>query len=179
MLFLLHILNDMLYPDCKDQLINFSPVTIFKYGIIQRVFGFNRKVPWPVHWTSCIKAVKKIVPGSRFPGMSRSCYLDGRNGIKIGNNVWIGPGVSIISMNHHAHDFQLYKEERPVSIGDNCWLGSNSIILPGVCLGEHTIVGAGAVVTKSFPNENQVLGGNPARVVKQLSPYGNAPEMTI
>lgn len=99
------------------------------------------------------------------------CYIDGRNGIVLGDNVWVGPRVSIISMDHDLLDYTQYKTERPIRIGKNSLLTTNSIVLPGVELGPHTVVAAGAVVTKSFPEGNQVLAGNPARVIKQLPNY--------
>ena len=57
-----------------------------------------------------------------------------------------------------------------VEICDNCWIGSNSLILKGVTLGNNTIVGAGSVVTKSFP-ENVIVGGNPAKIIGTLHEY--------
>jgi len=59
----------------------------------------------------------------------------------------------------------------PTQIEDNCWIASNVIILSGVMLGPHTIAAVGAVVTKSFPEENQVICGNPAMIIKKLLPY--------
>lgn len=144
---------------------------ILKCFFFQRVFGINRKVPWPVHWTSEVKAFEKIQRGTETPGSMLGCYIDGRNGIVLGDNVWIGPRVSIISMDHNLLNYNHYKVEKPVVIGRDSLLTTNSIILPGVELGPHTVVAAGAVVTKSFPEGNQVLAGNPAKVVKQLSSY--------
>ena len=56
----------------------------------------------------------------------------------------------------------------PVVIGDYCWIGMNSLIMPGVTLGPSTIVGRGSVVTHSFPDGYVVIAGNPARVIKTL-----------
>ena len=140
-------------------------------GLVQKVLGFNRKVPWPVHWTSKIKSHEKIKPGSRCPGLSPGCYLDGRNGIVIGKNVWIGPNVSLISMNHNTNDYEQYIKDSPIIIGDNCWIGASVIILPGVKLGNHIVVGAGSVVTKSFSGNNILVAGNPAKKIKNLSNY--------
>ena len=75
-------------------------------------------------------------------------------------------------MNHDSTDFNRYLTADPIVIGENSWIGSSAIILPGVKIGSHTIVAAGAVVTKSFPGSDQVLAGNPARVVKKLARYG-------
>jgi hypothetical protein len=137
----------------------------------QKVLGFNRGVSWPVHWTSKISMPENIDPGTRTPGLSMGCHIDGRNGIKFGKNVWVGPRVSIISMNHELNDYDSYVTQEPVIIGDNCWLATNSVILPGVELGEHTIVAAGCVVNRSFPKGNQVLAGVPAKIVKKLDNY--------
>ena len=140
-------------------------------GIIQKVLGFNRKVPWPVHWTTKVKSHEKIQPGSRCPGLSPGCYLDGRNGIIIGKNVWIGPNVSLISMNHNTNNYENYIKDPPIIIGNNCWIGASVIILPGVKLGSHVVVGAGSVVTKSFLDTNILIAGNPAKRIKSLGDY--------
>ncbi|MEM5469864.1 MAG: acyltransferase [Sulfitobacter sp.] len=138
----------------------------------QKILMNNRQVRWPVHWTSKITSPHKIHRGSRYPGLSMGCHIDGRNGIRFGNNVWIGPKCTIISMNHNVQDFENFIQEGPIVIGDNSWLGANATILPNVNLGEHTIVAAGAVVTKSFLQGNIVLAGIPAKIVKHLPPYG-------
>ena len=147
---------------------------LLKHFVIQKILRVNGHVPWPVHWTSTIKDVHKITKGTRFPGLSSGCHIDGRNGIVLGGNVWIGPRVTIISMNHDVTDFNKYVTCDPVIIGKNSWLGTNAIILPSVVLGEHTIVAAGAVVTKSFVEGNQLLAGCPARVAKKLGKYCDA-----
>ena len=144
---------------------------LIKTTIMQKLVGFNRKIPWPVHWTTLIKSHEKIVPGSRCPGLSPGCYLDGRNGIVIGDNVWIGPSVSLISMNHDLITFQKYINNPPIIIGDNCWLGASTIILPGVKLGNHVVIGAGSIVTRSFEDNDILIAGNPAKKIKNLDKY--------
>lgn len=145
--------------------------TMIKFLVIQKLLRINPKVPWPVHWTSKISSPHLIIRGSRFPGLSAGCHIDGRNGIEFGENVWIGPRVSIISMNHDPNNYDNYLKAPPIVIGRNSWLATNSVILPGVQLGAHTIVAAGAIVTKPFPDGNQLLAGNPAKVVKKLDAY--------
>ena len=165
------IINKIMYPKYD---VNNSPIhkiIIFIFGFQQKILGFNRHVPWPVHRSSTVKECSKIYPGTRAPGFSKNCHIDGRNGIVFGNNAWVGPNVKIISMNHDLNNFNEYTNGKPIKIGDNCWLGASSIILAEVQLGEHTIVAAGAIVTKSFPEGNQVLGGNPAKVLKKLPAY--------
>ncbi|WP_348719460.1 acyltransferase [uncultured Alcanivorax sp.] len=151
---------------------DFPILLLLRFFIVQKIIGLNRKVSWPVHWTSRVTEPTKIVRGTRCPGMSMGCHIDGRNGIVFGRNVWVGPRVSIISMNHDINDYEEYVQESPVIIGDNCWLGANSVILPGVEIGDHTVVAAGSVVTKSFPGSDQIIAGVPAKVIKRLAPYG-------
>jgi acetyltransferase-like isoleucine patch superfamily enzyme len=145
--------------------------TLVKAFVIQKIFGINRAITWPVHWTSKVSRPDKIERGTRFPGLSMGCHIDGRNGIKFGRNVWVGPRVSVISMNHDQNNYHEYVECGPIIIGDNCWLATNSVLLPEVELGPHTLVAAGAVVTRSFPEGNQLLAGVPAKVIKKLAPY--------
>ena len=170
-LYIIKIINKIFYPNFNLETTTISQITILKIGFIQKILGFNRKVPWPVHWSSTVAPSDKIIPGSRTPGMSQGCHIDGRNGIEIGENVWIGPYVKIISMNHDVSDYTRYIKAKSIKIGNNCWIGAGAIILPEVELGEHTVVGAGSVVTKSFKESNQVIGGNPAKIIKKLSKY--------
>ena len=64
----------------------------------------------------------------------------------------------------HAKIFA-FDYRNPIRIGNKCWIGANAIVLPGVSLGDHVIVGAGAIVTKSFPS-NCTIAGVPARIIK-------------
>jgi acetyltransferase-like isoleucine patch superfamily enzyme len=144
---------------------------LMKCFIAQKLFRINSHVPWPVNWTSEVKGHEKIIRGTETPGSTLGCYIDGRNGIELGDNVWIGPKVSIISMNHDLLDYNSYKSVGPIRIGRDSLLACGCIILPGIELGSHTVVAAGAIVTKSFPEGNQLLAGNPAVVVKKLDDY--------
>lgn len=90
----------------------------------------------------------------------------------IGDYVLMGPNCTIYARNHEFSDvnipikFQGYQKERPVTIGDDVWIGANVTILPGVKIGSHSIIGACAVVTKDVP-EYAIVAGNPA-VVKKM-----------
>jgi Hexapeptide repeat of succinyl-transferase len=88
--------------------------------------------------------------------------------IFIGRGSFIASNVGIITANHDLYDLDKHQEPKDVRIGTNCWIGMNSVILPGVVLGPRTIVAAGSVVTKSFATGNCVIAGNPAKVIKQL-----------
>lgn len=150
----------------------FSQFLLINQVFVQKFMRINYHVSWPVHPSSKIIDPQKIDRGTRCPGLSIGCYIDGRNGIVIGENTWIGLYVSIISMNHDYHDYNQYIIAPPIIIGKNVWLGSHCIILPNVKLGNHVVVAAGAVVTKSFEENNILLAGVPAKIVKRLSPYG-------
>jgi hypothetical protein len=149
----------------------YSMKMILVMVFFQKILRVNGDVQWPVHWSSRVLQPDNIQRGTESPGYMPCCNIDGRNGIVLGENVTIGPGVSIISQNHDVCDFDRYIAQGPIRIGRNSWIGAGAILLPGVELGEHTVVGAGAVVTKSFVEGNQVIAGNPARVVKKLGEY--------
>jgi bifunctional N-acetylglucosamine-1-phosphate-uridyltransferase/glucosamine-1-phosphate-acetyltransferase GlmU-like protein len=159
-------LNHLFFPKWMKKQKFDNQLLIFKCGFSQKILRRNSHVSWPVNRTSEIKSPENIDPGSRAPGLSLCCYIDGRNGIRIGDNVWIGPRVSLISMNHDDKDYSKFVKDKPIIIGDNCLLTANSVILPGVELGANTIVASGAIVSKSFPEGNVVLGGIPAKVIK-------------
>jgi acetyltransferase-like isoleucine patch superfamily enzyme len=137
----------------------------------QRFLGNNAGAYWPMHYSSSVSYPKNILVGKGVcPGYMPGCYLHGLNGILIGDYTFIAPNVGIMSANHDLYDLRKQTEHSPVVIGKYCWLGMNSMILPGVELGDFTIVGAGAIVTRSFKEGYCVVAGNPATVIKRLEP---------
>lgn len=168
---LAYIILGCFYKELSKKDSNYSVKRLFCYAYKQKICGYNRKTPWPVHFTSQIKCPEKIKRGTKYPGYAKGCYIDGRNGIIFEENVITGPNVSMISQNHDTNNFNQYHSGKPILIRKNSWLSAGCIILPEVELGEHTIVAAGAVVTKSFPEGNQIVGGNPAQVIKKIGPY--------
>lgn len=104
-----------------------------------------------------------------FPGDSPGVYINAINGVQIGDYTNLGPNVGIISANHNFLDNEAMDQAGPIIIGRHCWLGKDANILPGVILGDFTIVGAGAIVTRSFTEGYCVLAGNPARKIKELN----------
>lgn len=99
--------------------------------------------------------------------------------IMIGQNVLIGPNVQVYTATHplsakervilnQEPDYAPYLTKAlPVSIGDNCWIGGNSVILPGVSIGENTTIAAGSLVSKDIP-ANVLAMGSPAKVIREL-----------
>ena len=90
--------------------------------------------------------------------------------IYVGDRTKLGPGVIIATAGHPILPELRQKAMQynmPVRIGSNCWLGAGVIVLPGVNIGDNTVVGAGSVVTKDLP-ANVVAVGNPCRVLRQI-----------
>lgn len=139
--------------------------------LFRRILRQNRGVAWAVHHTSTLHNPEKIRRGKGvYPGDSPGVYINAYNGIDIGDYTNLGPGVGLISANHDLINNEAAKAAAPIRIGKFCWLGKDATILPAVELGDFTIVGAGAIVTKSFPEGHCVLAGNPARKIKELNP---------
>lgn len=104
--------------------------------------------------------------------IQQCCTFFGRSGITIGNEVFIGPKVNLITINHDPDpENRSATYGRPIVIEDKVWIGINSTILPGVRIGYGAIVGASSVVTKDVPAMT-VVAGNPARVVKKIETTG-------
>lgn len=90
--------------------------------------------------------------------------------INIGVNCFLAPGVHIYTATHPLNPIERISGTeygKPVSIGDNVWIGGRSIINPGVKVGNNVVIASGSVVTKDVP-DNVVIGGNPARIIKQV-----------
>jgi galactoside O-acetyltransferase len=91
--------------------------------------------------------------------------------IFVGDNVMFGPNVTISAGTHPIHPNLRRKKAQynvPIYIEDNVWIGAQSVVLPGVHIGENTVIGAGSVVTKSIP-ANVVAVGNPCRVIREIN----------
>lgn len=92
--------------------------------------------------------------------------------VTIGDDVQIGPNVQLLTPTHPVEPGlrrDKWEAAQPIVIGDNVWLGGGVIVCPGVSIGENTVVGAGAVVTRDLP-ANVVAVGNPARIIRHLKP---------
>ena len=92
--------------------------------------------------------------------------------VKIGSHVNLAQGITVTALNHNFDDTQKRIDEQgvstiPVTIEDDVWIGANAVILPGVTIGNHCVVAAGAVVTKDVP-PHSLVAGVPAKVIKQI-----------
>jgi len=144
------------------------PIT-FSMWLAQKVRGINRECYWPVHFTSLVYSPKNVYVGvETSPGYMPGCYIQAEEKIYVGDYSQIGPSVGIISANHDVYDCRVHELGEPIRIGRYCWIGMHAVVLPGVELGDFTVVGAGSVVTKSFPEGYCVIAGNPARIIRRL-----------
>src|ERR1035437_6366375 len=94
--------------------------------------------------------------------------------ITIGNDVMLAQNIVMSGLNHGYQDITIIPHKQPVTkkkiiIEDEVWIGANSVIIAGVTIGKHAVVAAGSVVTKNVPAYS-VVGGNPAKVIKQYNP---------
>lgn len=148
-----------------------------------RIFPLSRKIR--VYYTS--KVLKITLGGDKaffedniYIGNCNNLFI-GKNcqinenvflqSVKIGDNSLIAPNVSILSKSHEyiRNDTPIIdqgdKDDKPVIIGSNCWIGRSVIILPGVKIGDNSIIGAGSIVTKNIA-ANVVAAGNPCKTIK-------------
>ncbi|WP_067144802.1 sugar O-acetyltransferase [Pseudotamlana agarivorans] len=127
--------------------------------------GENLFIEPPFHcdYGSNIKAGKNLF-------MNFNCCVLDVATVTIGDNCMFGPHVQIYTATHPL-EFKARNSgkeyAKPITIGDNVWIGGNATICPGVTLGNNVVVGSGAVVTKSFPDD-VVVAGNPAKIIKSI-----------
>jgi acetyltransferase-like isoleucine patch superfamily enzyme len=151
------------------------PYNIFIINLVfQKLFRIDYNCKFSKNFTSRVLCPEKIVIEKdslsvlKSFALSGGCYIQGCEGIHIGEGTIWSFNVSIISQGHDLDDFSKIPETNPIKIGKNCWIGANSSILPGVVLGNNTIVGANTVVTKSFKDGAVVIAGTPAKIIRKL-----------
>lgn len=170
---LLGWLTRWLYPQYYRPKFGYMPHLLLhlRYTFFQKILRINGRVPWPVHFTSQILHYKNITKGMMVdPADTMGCYINAKNGVVFGSNIEMGPGTKIISANHDLSDYRVAKKAQPIVIESNVWIGANVVILPGVHIGENTIIGAGSIVTKDIP-ANSIAVGNPCMPIKEKPPY--------
>ena len=119
---------------------------------------------------ACINnAVGDVIIGD-YTRIGLHCTIIGP--VNIGNHVNLAQGITVTALNHNFADGELRIDQQgvstqPVSIGDDVWIGTNAVILPGVTIGKHVVIAAGAVVTKDIP-DNSLAMGVPATVRKSI-----------
>lgn len=133
---------------------------------------YNPKVPWPCSPFISIGNWKNIHfhPDDINNFQVRGIYYQtwGDADIFIGEGTYIAQNVCLITQNHNLYNPEKRGVAKDIKLGKKCWIGANAVILPGVILGDHTVVGAGSIVTKSFPDGHCVIVGNPAKKIKDL-----------
>lgn len=145
------------------------PFNVFKQQLIFKLIGLkhgkNILVEPPFH---CDYG-KHIEIGDNFYANTNCTMVDVAK-ITIGDNVFLGPNVTLCTAGHPIHHKARntrYEYGIPVTVGNNVWLGAGVIVVPGVTIGDNTVIGAGSVVTKDIPS-GVVAVGNPCRVLREI-----------
>lgn len=119
---------------------------------------------FPPFYTDCGKNIKL----GKNVFINSCCQFQDQGGITIGDDTLVGPKTVIATLNHHQNpDKRANLIPKPVKIGSKVWIGANVTILPGVTIGDGAIIAAGAVVNKDV-EENTIVGGVPAKLIKRL-----------
>ena len=138
-----------------------------RMALNKEIFGSCGKNVW-------IVPPMKLAVG-KYISIGEGCYFNAGTTfiddwkIEIGSNCLFGPNVTLcttghpISPNHRMDGMYSF----PIKIGNTCWIGANVIVLPGITIGDHSVIGAGSVVTKDIP-ANVVAAGNPCHVLRQI-----------
>ncbi len=160
---------------------------------VDKLYDFNATRPTELHKREAL--LKEM-----FAEIGENCYIEppfhanwGGHHVHFGNNVYanfnltmvddthiyvgdctmFGPNVTVATAGHPIDPelrAKAYQYNIPVHIGKNCWLGAGVIVLPGVTIGDNTVIGAGSVVTKDIPS-NVVAVGNPCKVLRPISEH--------
>lgn len=141
--------------------------------LVKRTFGGTKKHVY-IEPSISFDYGYNIFVGENFYCNFHNVFLD-ICPIRIGDNCMFGPNVQLYTATHPIEPAKRnsgVELGKPITIGDNVWIGGSAVIVPGVTLGDNVVVAAGAVVTKSFP-DNVVVGGNPAQIIKTIEEDSN------
>ena len=137
--------------------------------LISRLFGDIGKSTWIEPSFYCDYGYN-ISVGDNFYSNHNLVILDVCE-VKFGSNVFIGPNVGIYTAEHPLDVVprnKMLEYGKPISIGNNVWIGGNTVVLAGVTIGDNAVIGAGSVVTKDIPS-NVVAVGNPCKIIKYIN----------
>ncbi|HON93628.1 MAG TPA: acyltransferase [Sedimentisphaerales bacterium] len=138
-------------------------LTLYGYKV------FHKKVR--VHGFFKVMNPRNVQIGDNL-SINHGVFIQARNKICLGNNVTLSPYCMLLDSGLNVDDIWKSRDyarhiDGTIIIGDGVWIGGGAIVLSGVSIGPHSVVGAGSVVTKSFP-EGVVIAGNPARVIREV-----------
>lgn len=143
---------------------------IWRSIFFQKILRINSNIPFPVSHNMSLSTHRNLefdiddINNFQMNG----CYFQNFKGkIVIGKGTYIAPNVGIITVNHDLANLDGHGKGADVVLGKKCWIGMNSVIMPGVTLGDNTTVGAGSIVTKSFVDGNVIIAGTPAKVIRE------------
>lgn len=147
--------KSVIYRSVRKDIVPFNQFSLGRYSVIEDYCTLNNAVG-DVH----IGAYTRI-------GMSNTII----GPVTIGDKVNLAQNIVVSGLNHNFTDVDIPISDqgvatKPVTIGNNVWIGANAVILPGVTIGEHVVIGAGSIVSRNIPPYSVVVG-NPAQVVKE------------
>jgi acetyltransferase-like isoleucine patch superfamily enzyme len=142
--------------------------------LVQRLMRLDAECRYAKHFTSRVLHAHGLEIEEDCPKIRRSlavsggCYINAADGLRIGRGTIWAANVAIVSQNHALENLDAAPPTAGIRIGRDCWIGFGAVILPGVELGDRTIVAANSVVRDRFPAGRVILAGSPARPVKTL-----------
>ncbi len=171
---LFRLLVKWIYPAYKRQRrgYTYNYDILRRYFFMQKIMGFNRKVPWPVDFRSKILGVEHIKKGIMCdPGDNIGIYINAYGGLQLGDNVNIGQNTIITTTNHNIYDHRKISEKKGVKIGNNVWIGANCCIVAGISIGDNVTIGAGCTIRENIPSNSIVIQSADSISINKKKPY--------